>query len=123
MPQKTVIIADDAVFMRMMLKDLLTKNDFIVAGEAENGEELVEMYRQKKPDAVLIDILMPVKDGLTAAQEILEMDPDARIIMISALGQDAYLERARKMGVHSFIVKPFSPPKVIETLQDVLQET
>ncbi|MFP4498781.1 MAG: response regulator [Vulcanimicrobiota bacterium] len=117
----TVLIADDALIMRMMLKDLLTKNEFEVIGEAENGEEAVEAFKELNPDLALIDILMPVKDGLNAAQEILNFNPDAKIIMISAMGEREYIAQAQEMGVKSFILKPFSPPKVIETLKKVAQ--
>lgn len=119
---KTVLIADDAMFMRMMLKDILTKNGFKVIGEAENGEEAVEKYRELKPDLVILDILMPFLDGLEATTEILKLNPAAKVIMISALGQNSYLEKALERGAKNFITKPFSPPGVIEILEQVFKE-
>lgn len=116
---KTVLIADDAVFMRMMLKDILTKSGWTVTGEAENGEEAVHMFSRLKPDLVLIDILMPFKDGLQAAQEIINFEPNAKIIMISAFGQEAQLKKAVEIGTLDFIKKPFSPEKVKETINKV----
>ena len=120
---KTVLIADDAMFMRMMLKDILTKNGFKVIGEAENGEEAVEKYRELKPDLVILDILMPFLDGLEATTEILKLNPAAKVIMISALGQSSYLEKAMECGAKNFITKPFSPPGVIEILEQVLKDS
>ncbi|MCD4783074.1 MAG: response regulator [Candidatus Eremiobacteraeota bacterium] len=118
---KRILIADDALFMRMMLKDLLTRNGFNVVGEAENGEEVVEQYRELKPDIVLIDILMPSLDGLSAMEQIIGEYPSARVVMISAMGQKAYVERAIELGAKDFITKPFSPPKVIEILQNIVE--
>ena len=120
---KTVLIADDALFMRIMLKDILTKNGFNIIGEAENGEEVVEKYRELKPDLVLLDILMPFMDGMDATKEILKMNPDAKVVMISALGQNSYLEKALSLGAKGFITKPFSPPGVVEVLEKVLKDS
>lgn len=116
---KTVLIADDALFMRMMLKDLLLVNNFNVVGEAEDGREAVDKYRELKPDLVILDVLMPNLDGLSAARKILEQDPAARIIMLSAMGQSDFLDQAREMGVKNYIIKPFSPPRVIKTLNEI----
>lgn len=117
---KTILIADDALFMRMMLKDLLTVNNFSVVGEAEDGREAVEKYRELQPDLVILDVLMPNLDGLSAARKILEQDPGARIVMLSAMGQSDFLDEAKDLGVKNYILKPFSPPKVIKTLNEIL---
>lgn len=117
---RTVLIADDALFMRMMLKDLLTVNNFNVVGEAEDGREAVEKYRELQPDLVILDVLMPNLDGLSAARKILELDPSARIVMLSAMGQSDFLDEAQDIGVRNYILKPFSPPKVIKTLNEIL---
>jgi two-component system chemotaxis response regulator CheY len=119
---KTVLIADDALFMRMMLKDLLTMNNLHVVGEAEDGAEAVDKFRKLRPDLVLLDVLMPNMDGLSAAREILDQDPQARIVMLSAMGQSNFLDEARKLGVKNYITKPFSPPRVIKTINDVLSQ-
>lgn len=121
MSTRTVLIADDALFMRMMLKDLLKVNNFEVIGEAENGKEAVEKYRELQPDLILLDILMPNMDGLTAAKMILESYPEARIVMLSAMGQSSFLEQARMLGIKNYIRKPFSPPRVIKTLNGLLE--
>jgi len=119
---RTVLIADDALFMRMMLKDILSKNGFNIVGEAENGEEAVKKFRELKPDLVLIDLLMPFTDGLSATTQILKIDPEAKVVMISALGQDSYVEKALALGAKNFIIKPFSPPTVVKTLEDILED-
>ena len=118
---KKVLIADDALFMRMMLRDILSKNGFEVVGEAENGEEAVDRFRELKPDIALIDILMPLMDGLTATEKILEMDSSAKVVMISALSESQYVDKALAIGAKDFIVKPFSPPNIAEVLERVGQ--
>jgi two-component system chemotaxis response regulator CheY len=117
-----VLIADDALFMRMMLKDILSKNGFEVLGEAENGEDAVDKYKELKPDIALIDILMPLMDGLTATEKILETDSSAKVVMISALSESQYVEKALAVGAKDFIVKPFSPPNVVEVLTRVCKK-
>lgn len=116
---KKVLIADDALFMRMMLRDILSKNGFEVVGEAENGEEAVDRFRELKPDIALIDILMPLMDGLTATEKILEMDSSAKVVMISALSESQYVDKALAIGAKDFIVKPFSPPNIAEVLERI----
>jgi len=116
---KKILIADDAVFMRMMLRDLLTQHGFTIAGEAENGQEAVELFDELKPDLLIIDILMPIMDGLTAVEKILRKHPDAKIAMITAMGQRTYIDRAKEIGVKTFITKPFSPQAVIDKLNSI----
>ncbi|MBZ4663110.1 MAG: response regulator [Caloramator sp.] len=115
-----VLIVDDAAFMRMMLKDILTKNGYEVIGEAPNGAKAVEIYKLEKPDVVTMDITMPEMDGIQAVKEIKAFDPNAKIIMCSAMGQQAMVMEAIKSGARDFIVKPFQPERVLEALKKVL---
>src|SRR5699024_6000024 len=103
---KDILIVDDAAFMRMMIKDILSKNGFNIVGEAENGADAVEKYKELTPDLVTMDITMPEKDGITALKEIKEMNPNATIIMCSAMGQQAMVIDAIQAGAKDFIVKP-----------------
>ena len=116
---QTIMVVDDAQFMRMRVSKLLTEHGYKVI-EAEDGEEAVNTYRSTKPDAVLMDITMPRKDGLTALNEILTFDTQARVIMLTALGQQAMVLEAMKAGAKDFLVKPYDPNKVIKSLQTVL---
>ncbi|MFD1067562.1 response regulator [Oceanobacillus locisalsi] len=117
---KKILIVDDAAFMRMMIKDILTKNDFEVVGEAQDGNEAVEKYKEQQPDLVTMDITMPEKDGLQALKEILQINPDAKVIMCSAMGQQAMVIDAIQVGAKDFIVKPFQADRVIEAIQKAL---
>ncbi len=120
-----VLVVDDALFMRKMLSDILKKEGFEVVGEAENGKEAVEKYRQLKPDLVTMDIVMPKMeeiDGIAAVKEIVKMDPQAKIIMVSAMGQHALVVEAIQAGAKDFIVKPFQPSRVVEAIRRVLGE-
>ncbi|MBQ7972768.1 MAG: response regulator [Lachnospiraceae bacterium] len=117
---KNILIVDDAAFMRMMIKDILTKNGYTVAGEAENGAKAVEKYNEIKPDLVLMDITMPEKDGIQALKEIRGTDPSAKIIMCSAMGQQAMVIESIQSGAKDFIVKPFQPDRVIEAVKKVV---
>lgn len=108
----TILIVDDAKFMRTLVKDALVPRGHEVIGEAENGNQAVEMYRKLKPDLVTMDITMREKDGIQAAEEILTFDPSARIIMVTALGQENLLTRVIKIGVRDFVVKPFPPERL-----------
>ncbi|AJC72962.1 MULTISPECIES: chemotaxis protein CheY [Pseudothermotoga] len=114
---KRVLIVDDAAFMRMLLKDIITKAGYEVAGEAANGVEAVEKYKELKPDVVTMDITMPEMDGITAIKKIREIDPNAKIIVCSAMGQQAMVIEAIQAGAKDFIVKPFQHSRVIEALQ------
>lgn len=115
-----VLIVDDAAFMRMMLKDILLKNGFEVAGEAQNGIKAVELYKSEKPDVVTMDITMPEMDGIQAVKEIRAIDASSKIIMCSAMGQQAMVMEAIKSGARDFVVKPFQPERVLESLKKVL---
>ena len=117
---KKVLIVDDAAFMRMMIKDILTKNGYEVVGEAENGAVAVEKYKDLKPDLVTMDITMPDMDGIAAVREIKSLDSSARIIMCSAMGQQAMVIDAIQAGAKDFIVKPFQPERVIEAVSKAL---
>jgi two-component system chemotaxis response regulator CheY len=117
---KSILICDDAAFMRMMIKDILTKNGYNVAGEAENGAKGVEKYNELKPDLVLMDITMPDKDGIQALKEIKSSDPGAKVIMCSAMGQQAMVIEAIQSGARDFIVKPFQADRVIEAVKKVV---
>ena len=113
---KSVLICDDAAFMRVMIKDILTKNGYEVAGEAENGIKAVEKYAETKPDLVMMDITMPERNGLEATKDITEYDPDATVIMVSALGQQDKVFTAIANGAKDFVVKPFEPDKIIQCI-------
>ena len=114
---KNILICDDAAFMRMMIKDILTKNGYNVAGEAENGAKAVEKYAELKPDLVLMDITMPEMDGIEALKKIKASDPSASVIMCSAMGQQAMVIESIQSGAKDFIVKPFQADRVIEAVQ------
>jgi two-component system chemotaxis response regulator CheY len=114
-----VLIADDALFMREMIKEIIEKAGFEVVGEATNGNEVVDMFRKLKPDITTMDIVMPLKSGIEALREITKDCQDAKVIMISALGQDSLVIEALEAGARDFIVKPFKPDKVIEVMKKV----
>ena len=120
MGAKRVLIVDDAVVMRMMIKGILNKNGYEVVGEAQNGLEAVEKYRSLVPDLVTMDMVMPEMDGIAAVKQIVADHPDARIIMCTSMGQQALVVEAIQAGAKSFITKPFQPPKILETIQKVL---
>ncbi|MCR4595392.1 MAG: response regulator [Lachnospiraceae bacterium] len=117
---KNILICDDAAFMRMMIKDILTKNGYNIAGEAENGAVAVDKYNETKPDLVLMDITMPEMDGIQALKKIKENDPAASVIMCSAMGQQAMVIESIQSGARDFIVKPFQADRVLEAVQKVL---
>ena len=114
---KNILICDDAAFMRMMIKDILTKNGYNIAGEAENGAKAVEKYAELKPDLVLMDITMPEMDGIQALKKIKEADANANIIMCSAMGQQAMVIESIQSGARDFIVKPFNQDRVLEAVK------
>jgi two-component system chemotaxis response regulator CheY len=115
-----VLIVDDLTFIKMVLKDLVEKAGFRVVGEASDGEEALRLFEEKRPDIVLMDITMPKMDGLTALQKILEKDPEAKVIMCSALGQQRLILQAIQLGAKDFIVKPFRPERVIGSIKKIL---
>ena len=116
----TVLVCDDALFMRTMVKDILSQAGFTVVGEAENGKVAVEQYQRLKPDLVTMDIIMPELGGIEAVKKIIEIDPGARILMCSAMGQQALVTEAIQAGAKDFVVKPFQPSRVLEAVQRVL---
>ncbi|ADG82381.1 response regulator receiver protein [Thermincola ferriacetica] len=115
-----ILIVDDAAFMRMMIRDILSKNGYEIVGEAENGQVAVEKYQELKPDLVTMDITMPEMDGITAVKEIKKIDPNANIIMCSAMGQQPMVIDAIQAGARDFIVKPFQPDRVLEAVRKAL---
>ncbi|MBC7527923.1 MAG: response regulator [Chthonomonadaceae bacterium] len=117
---KRVLITDDAMFMRVTLKNILTKNGYEIVGEAANGRESVELYQKTRPDLVTMDITMPEMDGISAVKAIKELDPNANIVMCSAMGQKQMVIEAVAAGAKDFIVKPFQPDKVIEAVQKLI---
>ena len=117
---KNILICDDAAFMRMIIKDILTKNGYNVAGEAENGAKAVEKYAELKPDLVLMDITMPEMDGIQALKNIKAADPAALVIMCSAMGQQAMVIESIQAGAKDFIVKPFQADRVLEAVKKVV---
>ena len=117
---KNILICDDAAFMRMMIKDILTKNGYNVVGEAENGKIAVDKYAELSPDLVLLDITMPEMDGIGALKAIKETDPNACVIMCSAMGQQAMVIEAIQSGAKDFIVKPFQAERVLEAVKKVI---
>ncbi len=115
-----VLIVDDAKFMRTLVKDALTPKGHEIVAEAENGNIAVEMYKKYKPDLVTMDITMREKDGIQAAEEILQFDAGAKIIMVTALGQENLLTKAIKLGVKDFVVKPFPPERLQKAAEKAL---
>lgn len=120
MPHK-VLVVDDAMFMRAMIRDILVNSGaYEVVGEAANGQEAVDQYKSLSPDLVTMDIVMPQMDGIEATREILKQSPKARVVMCSALGQEALVIESIAAGAKDFIVKPFSAEKVLKVLDSVV---
>ncbi len=117
---KRVLVVDDAAFMRMMVKDVLSKNGYEIVGEAENGQKAIEKYKELTPDLVIMDITMPEVDGIQAVKEIKAHDADAKIVMCSAMGQQAMVIESIQAGAKDFIVKPFQPDRVLEAVKKVI---
>lgn len=115
-----ILIVDDAAFMRMMIKDILTKNGYEVVGEATDGAQAIEKYKEHSPDLVTMDITMPEMDGITSLKEIKKFDPNAKVIMCSAMGQQAMVIDAIQAGAKDFIVKPFQADRVLEAISKAL---
>jgi two-component system chemotaxis response regulator CheY len=117
---RTVLIVDDAIFMRTMIADILKGAGFDVVGEASSGAEAVEKYKELKPDLVTMDIVMPEMGGIDAVRQIIQFDSDARILMCSAMGQQGLVVEAIQAGARDFVVKPFQPSRVLEAVQRLL---
>jgi two-component system chemotaxis response regulator CheY len=115
-----ILVVDDAAFMRMMIKDILTKNGYDVVGEAADGQQAVEKYTELHPDLVTMDITMPEMDGITALKEIKKINPNSKVIMCSAMGQQAMVIDAIQAGAKDFIVKPFQADRVLEAISKTL---
>ncbi|MNI41552.1 Chemotaxis protein CheY [compost metagenome] len=115
-----ILVVDDAAFMRMMIRDILSKNGYDVCGEANDGQQAIEKYKELKPDLVTMDITMPEMDGINALKEIKKIEPNAKVIMCSAMGQQAMVIDAIQAGAKDFIVKPFQADRVIEAIKKTL---
>jgi two-component system chemotaxis response regulator CheY len=117
---KKIMLVDDAAFMRMMIKDTLQKNGYTEIVEAGNGEQAINTYLAEKPDLILMDITMPVMDGLEALRKLKEMDKNIKVVMCSAMGQETMVVDALKLGAKDFIVKPFKPDRIMKTVNSIL---
>ncbi|TVR30044.1 MAG: response regulator [Spirochaetaceae bacterium] len=119
MTELRVLVVDDLPFMRQAIREALSDSRFRIVAEAENGEQAIARYREIEPDVVLLDIVMPVLDGLTTLRRLRRIDPGSNIIMCSALGEQAMIVRAIQLGARDFIVKPFRPERVVSALERV----
>jgi two-component system chemotaxis response regulator CheY len=115
-----ILIVDDAAFMRMMIRDILSKNGYDVCGEANDGQQAIEKFKELRPDLITMDITMPEMDGINALKEIKKIEPNAKVIMCSAMGQQAMVIDAIQAGAKDFIVKPFQADRVIEAIKKTL---
>ncbi len=115
-----ILIVDDAAFMSMMIKDVLSKNNYNVVGEAENGKKGIEKFQELDPELVIMDITMPEVNGIEAVKKIKEIDANANVIMCSAMGQQAMVIEAIQAGAKDFIVKPFQADRIIEAVKKAL---
>lgn len=120
---KRILVVDDAAFMRMMIRNILTKSGYDVVGEAENGAAAVALYQELRPDVVTMDITMPEMDGIEGVRRIRQIDPNANIIMVSAMGQQAMVMEAIQAGAKDFIVKPFQQERILQAIERVLART
>lgn len=118
----SILIADDAKFMRLMLKKILVGQGHKVLAEASNGEEVIKLYARLRPDLVTMDIVMPSPNGIDCVKRIREFDPHARIVMVTALGQETMVVEALKAGASDFVIKPFKPDKIIKTVEKILNK-
>ncbi|HDQ26517.1 MAG TPA: response regulator [bacterium] len=117
---KTILIADDAAFMRMMLKNILEAEGYKIVGEAANGREAIQKYNELKPDMLISDMVMPEMGGIDVLKEVLKTDPSANILICSAIGQQALVIEAIQAGAKDYIVKPFEQSNVIETVSKII---
>jgi two-component system chemotaxis response regulator CheY len=116
-----VLIVDDSSFMRVLLKNIIIKDEIVLVGEATNGQEAVELFQELKPDLITMDIIMPVMNGIEAVKLIRELDSNAKIVMVSAMGQQSMVIEAIQAGARDFIIKPFQPIRVQEALKRVFE--
>mgnify|MGYP000556555008 FL=1 len=114
-----VLIADDSEFMRSLLREIL-EEEYTIAGEAENGVEAIELYDENDPDLVMMDIVMPIRDGIEATDEITDADPGAKVIMCTSVGQEQKMKNAIQAGAEGYITKPFQKPSVLEEIENVV---
>lgn len=119
---RTLLVADDALIIRQIIKDMATGAGWTVVGEASNGQEAIDRYRELRPDAVTLDLVMPEHDGLHALSGIMEFDPDAKVLIVSALEQRGVLKDAFKAGAADFVSKPFDKENLQATLAQLLPE-
>lgn len=117
-----VLIVDDAIFMRKMISDILVENGMEIVGEADTGAKAIERYKELRPDLVTMDIIMPEMNGIDAVRKILEFDAQARIVMCSALGQQALVQEALVAGAKDFLIKPFNAARVVEVIARVTNQ-
>jgi two-component system chemotaxis response regulator CheY len=117
---KRILITDDALFMRVTLKNILTSNGYEVVGEASNGQEAVQKYADQHPDLVLMDITMPIMNGIAACRAIKDSDPNAKVVMCTAMGQKSMVIEAIQAGAKDFIVKPFQPDRVLDSIKKLI---
>ncbi len=117
---KKILIVDDAAFMRMTLRDILMKNGYEVVGEAEAGEKAVEKYKQLKPDLVTMDMVMLGEGGIKAVKNIVAQDSKARVLMVSAMGQQALIIESIQAGAKGFVIKPFKPAEVVAEVKRII---
>ncbi len=117
-----VLVADDASFMRQMIRDIIEPEGYEVVGEASDGVEVTEKFKELEPDLVMLDIVMPKRSGMDAVRELVALDSGAKIVMCSALGQEALVMEAMQAGARDFIVKPFKPDAVLATLKKVMEK-
>ncbi|MDD3407246.1 MAG: response regulator [Methanomicrobium sp.] len=115
-----ILVVDDTMFMRTLLKNILFSGSHDIVGEAENGEDAVEKYKSLKPDLVTMDVVMPKMNGIEALKAIMASDPNAKVVMCTAVGQEQMVKLAIKTGAKGYIVKPFQAPKVLEEVNNVL---
>ena len=114
-----VLIADDSEFMRSLLREIL-EEEYTIAGEVENGVEAIELYNENDPDLVMMDIVMPIRDGIEATDEITDSDPGAKVIMCTSVGQEQKMKNAIQAGAEGYITKPFQKPSVLEEIENVV---
>ncbi len=120
--KRRILIADDASFMRQMIREIIEMEDYEVVAEAIDGVQAVELYQERRPELVTMDIVMPKRSGIDALKGILELDADARVVMCSALGQETLVMESLQAGAKDFIVKPFKPDSVLSTLKKVMEK-